>query len=261
MNNQHHANEAKALVQSQFGKNAQHYVNSELHAKGDDLALLVEWLQPEKSAKALDIATGGGHVSKALSPHVGAVVACDLTREMLHAASGHLQAAGCDNVLFVRGDAEDLPFLNEAFDIVTCRIAPHHFPHPQSFVQEVARVLRTGGQFLMIDNVVPDGEFGAWRDKIEKLRDPSHVRCLSVEEWKNLFQQAGLTEVHSRLRRKTFLFQPWMERMSCTEEQKLETEALILSGEQEWQEYFNVVIEGGRVVSFEIEEWMVLTKK
>lgn len=261
MNNQENTNEAKALVQSQFGKNAQHYVQSELHAKGDDLALLVEWLQPQQSARALDIATGGGHVSKALSPHVGGVVACDLTREMLQAASAHLHAEGCDNVLFVRGDAEDLPFLNGAFDIVTCRIAPHHFPNPEAFVQEAARVLQAGGGFLMIDNVVPSGEMGAWRDKIEKLRDPSHVRCLSVAEWQALLQKAGLTEAQSRLRRKTFRFQSWMERMSCTEEQMRESEALILAGEKAWQDYFNVVIEDGHVISFEIEEWMVLAKK
>jgi ubiquinone/menaquinone biosynthesis C-methylase UbiE len=255
-------NEAKALVQRQFGKNAENYVQSELHAKGDDLGLLIEWIKPEQNFKALDIATGGGHVSKALSPHVGQVVACDLTREMLAAAANHLTASGCENVLFVRGDAEDLPFLDEAFDVVVCRIAPHHFPNPGAFVQEAARVLKTGGQFVMIDNVVPhEQEIGEWRDKIEKLRDPSHVRCLSIEEWRGLFRAAGLTEVQSRVRRKTFRFLPWMERMSCTYEQIRETEAFILSGDDSWKQQFQVVVEDGHVKSLEIDEWMVLVKK
>ncbi|ASS75509.1 SAM-dependent methyltransferase [Tumebacillus algifaecis] len=254
--------EAKALVQTQFGKNAAHYVQSEAHAKGDDLGLLIEWLQPQKRMKALDIATGGGHVSKALAPHVGQVVACDLTREMLMAASNHLSEAGCENVCFVRGDAEDLPFVDGAFDVVTCRIAPHHFPNPEAFVNEVARVLKAGGQFVMIDNVVPPvPELGVWRDQIEKLRDPSHVRCLSVEEWQALFAKAGLSEVQSRVRRKTSQFLPWMERMSCTDEQVRQTEAFILAGDETWKQYFNIVVEGGRVKSLEIEEWMVLARK
>lgn len=257
-----HEDEAKAAVQSQFGKNAANYVASESHAKGDDLELLIQWLQPKASDRALDIATGGGHVCKALSPHVQQVVATDLTAQMLRAASAHLRAAGCENVLFVRGDAERLPFLEGAFDLVTCRIAPHHFPNPQAFVEEAARVLVPGGQLLMIDNVVPtDAKLSAWRNRIEKLRDPSHVRCLSIEEWQALFQQAGFVEVRSRVRSKSFSFLPWMERMSCTEEQLRETEAFILAGDAAWQDQFRVVVEGGRVKSLEIEEWMVLLKK
>lgn len=91
----------KEHVQQQFGKNANKYVTSERHAKGDDLALLLSWLPVDHTWHVLDIATGGGHVAKQLSPHVQQVVATDLTRPMLVAAAEHLKQAQCNNVLLL----------------------------------------------------------------------------------------------------------------------------------------------------------------
>jgi ubiquinone/menaquinone biosynthesis C-methylase UbiE len=128
--------EIKAIVQEQFARNAEKYVKSESHAKANDLSEMIDWLVPNSSWVALDIATGGGHVTKALSPHVGQVFSTDLTHQMLEAAKRHLDVA-CKNVWYVIADSESLPFLDEAFDVVVCRIAPHHFPNPDRFVSEV----------------------------------------------------------------------------------------------------------------------------
>lgn len=252
----------KAKVQDVFGANAEKYVASEIHAKKSDLDQIVEWLQPQKEWKALDIATGGGHVAKALAGHVGMVYAADLTQRMLEAAKKHLEESGCENVMYVVADAELLPFLDGVFDVVTCRIAPHHFPHPEVFVSEAARVLKPGGRMILIDNVAPeDDDLAAYMNKVEQLRDRSHVRCAKVSEWKAWFAQAGLVEERSLQRRKHFTFPTWVLRTAEDEEQPAEVEAYVRSGGAKEHAYFEVKTEDGRVQSFEIDEWMGMFRK
>jgi ubiquinone/menaquinone biosynthesis C-methylase UbiE len=100
--------------------------------------------------------------------------------------------------------AEEMPFPDASFDLVSSRVAPHHFSSPERFVAEAARVLRPGGHFLLIDGSVPDDdpETEAWLHRVEKRRDPSHGRFLSRESWEGLVRGSGLTVLHSSLRTK-----------------------------------------------------------
>src|SRR6266545_7095190 len=141
----------KRLVQDQFGATAQSYVTSQSHAHGDDLQRMIELARPRGDERMLDIATGGGHTALAFAPHVREVVASDLTPRMLAAAEAFIRGQGVTNVLFEPADAEELPFADASFDIVTARIAPHHFPNPRRFVHQAVRVLRPGGLFLLDD--------------------------------------------------------------------------------------------------------------
>lgn len=253
--------EIKAKVQDQFGKNAEKYVASESHAKASDLSEMIEWLNLKSTHVALDIATGGGHVTKALSPHVGHVFSTDLTHQMLGAAKKHLDLT-CHNVWYVLADSEFLPFLEETFDIVVCRIAAHHFPNPAKFVDEVGRVLKPGGRFLLIDNVAPeDRQLDEFMNKLEKLRDESHVRCYSTLEWNGWFEKAGLVEKQSILRKKTHNFPVWVRRTTETEEQVQKVEEHILTAEMELQTYFSVTMEQDQIKSLQIDEWMVMLQK
>ena len=146
----------KKDVQQQFGKSAASYVSSPIHKDGKDLLKMVEMATVTGEEHLLDIATGGGHTANAFAPLVKKVTAIDLTAEMLEAAENFIKGNGHQNVEFVQGDAEKLPFSDESFDIVTCRIAPHHFPNVDIFIKEVHRVLKPQGQFLLDDNVVPE---------------------------------------------------------------------------------------------------------
>ncbi len=187
----------KNLVQEQFGAAAQGYVASAGHARGGDLARLVELARPRGDERMLDIATGGGHTALAFAPHVREVVASDLTPRMLAAAEAFIRGQGVTNVLFEPADAEELPFADTSFDIVTARIAPHHFPNPRRFVHQAARVLRPGGLFLLDDNMAPeDAELDAFMNRFEQWRDPSHVRAYTVGEWRGWMADAGLTVEH-----------------------------------------------------------------
>lgn len=251
----------KQKVKDVFGKNAEKYVTSESHAKGQDLPLLVEWLQPKANWIVLDIATGGGHVAKALSPHVATVYASDLTEKMLKNTASHLNKE-CKNIFYVIADAENLPFLESTFDAVTCRIAPHHFPNPKDFIREVERVLKPGGKFLLIDNVAPEEEkLDVFMNTVEKLRDESHVRCLAISEWQDLFADAGLQEVQSQNRKKTFQFQTWVATTATSQPQIESVEQYILKANDEIKNYFSVVINNNHVQSHQIDEWMVLCRK
>src|SRR5690606_15956179 len=100
--------------------------------------------------------------------------------------------------------------------------APHHFQNVQTFVYEAARVLRPGALFALVDNVVPDPptgdepDAGAYINAFEKLRDPSHNRALSMQEWRDAFARAGLTVEHSEIAAKETELQEWAERMAAT---------------------------------------------
>lgn len=184
----------KQAIQAQFGATAAAYVTSTGHAAGQDLQQLVA-LASEVARReyALDVATGGGHTARAVAPLFGLVVASDLTGPMLRAARGAFEAWGLTNTLPVQADAEALPFHTDCFDLVTCRIAPHHFGDPARFVHEVGRVLRPGGRFVLIDSSVPEEtEPAAWLNRLETLRDATHGRTLPVGEWLGLVAESGL---------------------------------------------------------------------
>ncbi|MFJ7734759.1 class I SAM-dependent methyltransferase [Lysinibacillus sp. NPDC097287] len=251
----------KQKVQQQFSQHAQSYVTSSTHAKGSDLTLLQDWLEVNSTSIVLDIATGGGHVVKALAPHVAEVVATDLTYQMLEAARSHLNSSA-SNIFYVIADAESLPFLENTFDAVTCRIAPHHFPNPNIFIKEVSRVLKPGGKFILIDNIAPEEKIlDEFVNLLEKLRDVSHVRSYSVQEWTTWIEQADLTLVKSEHRKKTFNYPDWVSRTTTSEEQINTVDTHLLYASKAIQDYFSIESTDGNLQSFTIDEWMALIEK
>src|SRR5712691_11718293 len=116
----------KSLVQEQFGATAAHYLTSKPHAKGKSLERLVELVQPQPAWRALDVATGAGHTAYAFAPHVARMWATDITEEMLNLVREEAGKRGLANMRVAHAKAEALPFEDETFDLVTCRIAPHH---------------------------------------------------------------------------------------------------------------------------------------
>jgi SAM-dependent methyltransferase len=150
---------------------AQAFRDSAVHREGPDLDLLVEWCEPGEGVTALDVATGGGHVARRLREAACSVVTVD-------------PAPGMKPDVIARG--EDLPFADGSFDVVTCRIAPHHFEDVGAAVREMARVARD--RVVVEDNLFTSEEF----EEAERLHDPTHVRCYTQEEWEAFFAEAGL---------------------------------------------------------------------
>jgi ubiquinone/menaquinone biosynthesis C-methylase UbiE len=221
-------NDSKSLSQQRFGQFAEGYVQSADHAQGTDLDRLVAIAQPQPDWRVLDVATGGGHTALKFAPHVAHVTASDLTPRMLEKAAEFIRQQGAQNVDFREADAENLPFGDAAFDLVTCRIAPHHFPDTQRFVDESARVLKPGGLLLVQDHVLSEDEASAqYTDAFEKLRDPSHHRAYTESQWRAMFEQAGLRVTHTEQLIKRHIFLDWAGRQGTSPELITELEALL----------------------------------
>ncbi len=253
-------NREKEKVINNFTKNASSYVTSPIHAKGEDLNALVDWLQPKSNWVVLDVATGAGHVAKTLSPYVKQLFSTDLTKKMLQTAADFLE--DYTNIFYMLADAEQLPFLDETFDAVTCRIAPHHFPHPEKFIKEISRVLKPGGMFMLIDNVAPEeSAYDEFINAVEKLRDNSHVRALKMSEWNHLLSHNQMRVIKDETRRKTFEFEDWVSRTAHTEAEREAVRKYIIDAEDSIKKYFQVITNGEQIVSFETNVGLLLASK
>jgi len=206
----------KTLVQEQFGKTAATYLTSRPHAKGQSLERLVALTSPQKDWRVLDVATGGGHVAYTFAPHVARVWATDITQEMLDMVKAEAAKRGLANVRTTYAKAEALPFEDATFDLVTCRIAPHHFDSIPEFLGEVHRVLKPSGTFALVDNVVPAGSVGDYMNAFERFRDPSHLRAWTMQEWRDALKKAGLAISHEEQIDKTMEFAAWAGRHDAT---------------------------------------------
>ena len=176
---------------------ADRYRESSGHREGVDLDRLVEWADPGPGTQALDVATGGGHVARRLRELGADVVTVD-------------PAPGMRADVVCR--AEHLPFGDGSFDVVTCRIAPHHFDDVAAAVREMARVSRA---LVVVEDTLYEGE---QLEEAYRLHDPTHVRCYSEDEWRRFFQTAGLEVEAVELVEKRRPFGEWAGHTGCSAE-------------------------------------------
>ncbi|AGK59709.1 type 11 methyltransferase [Hyphomicrobium denitrificans 1NES1] len=265
--------DATALVRSQFGVAASDYATSEVHAKGESLARIVELAAPQHSWRVLDIATGAGHMAAAFAPHVANVVASDITDEMLAQTAKLAADKKLDNIGTAKAEAGALPFEDASFDLVCCRLAAHHFPDLGRFVSEARRVLKENGRFALVDNVAPDAQqlLGASPSEIvdataayntfEKLRDPSHGHAPPPETWIGLLENAGFRIVAREQFGKELDFKSWVTRMRCTPETITELERILVSGPQNLRSFLKPRRDETGALHFTLQELLVIADK
>jgi len=144
--------------------------------------------------RVLDIGCGPGHTALLFATRAKEVVALDPTQAMLDQARVLATERGLDNLRFECASAEAIPFPNDSFDRVTSRQSAHHYPDVRAALSEVARVLRPGGRFVLIDTFSPEeSDFDSFLNQIELLRDSSHVRDYRVSEWRDMFADVGMS--------------------------------------------------------------------
>jgi len=204
----------KNLVEQQFGANAQRYVTSKVHAQGQSLSEMVRLAAAQPHWTALDVAPGGGHSALAIAPLVRKVIAIDLTWPMLQAARAFARSQNQENIIWLQGDGGHLPLADESVDLVTCRVALHHFLNQAAAIADWARVLRPGGRLVLVDNIGPaEAEANAYVNAFEKLRDPSHGQVHPPATLIKFITDAGLQVKQAFTLQKPMAFHPWMERM------------------------------------------------
>ena len=157
------------------------------------LAWMVDMLPLDPEFRILDVATGTGHLSRAIAPHVRQVVAIDMTPKMLEKAKEESKRAGLDNINFEEGDAAALPYQDNSFDIVVSRLALHHFEKPQLQLGEMVRVCKSDHAVGIIDLISPsDQSLIATYNCLERMRDASHTIALTKEQLAEAMEAAGL---------------------------------------------------------------------
>ncbi|HEY8680343.1 MAG TPA: methyltransferase domain-containing protein [Candidatus Dormibacteraeota bacterium] len=213
-------------VRDVFAPVAANYVTSSYHAGQEWLDEALEVAQPRPGDVVLDVATGTGNLALALAPHVSKVTGLDLTPEMLDQARLVAAERGIDNVEWVLGNAEQLPFADGSIDLWTCRVAAHHFHDLERSLGEANRVLRPGGRLLLIDASGPR-EARDQLHAVELLRDPSHIRIYTVEEWVDRLEAAGFAIEETRLSQMDWEFEPWITRIGFPTERVEELAAIV----------------------------------
>ena len=148
---------------------------------------VVELANIRQGSRVLDVGCGTGYTTEAVLKRlgIGEVDGIDMTFQQLRKAARRLNPERA-MVNLSRGDAENLPFKNEAFDAIVSFGALEYFPHPKSALQEMARVVKPGGR------VVVGGPESEWFSKISLDR---MFYTPSAKEVVELFNQAGFRDV------------------------------------------------------------------
>ncbi|MEM7736706.1 MAG: class I SAM-dependent methyltransferase [Deinococcota bacterium] len=238
--------------QAYFGKTARAYLTSAIHAKGHDLQLMVDVASELlggglQGVPVLDVATGAGHTALAFAKAGAQVTATDITPEMLATTREHANDQGI-TLTVQEAAAEALPFEDEMFTCLTCRIAAHHFASVATFLAEARRVLQPNGILLIVDNVSPEHtQVATYMNTIEKTRDASHVRALSVSEWVSQAAIQGLDCMYLSRWQRRKNFPEWCTRAGMSAANQAALEQMILELDTPTQTYLGVELADGKL--------------
>jgi ubiquinone/menaquinone biosynthesis C-methylase UbiE len=204
---------SKTTAAEQFSRQAAVYAESASHAHGDDLDLVADLAAPGPADLCLDLATGPGHTAARIAESAAFTTGLDIAPGMVEVARERAASMGRTDLAYLLGDVQALPFDSGTFDLVTCRIAPHHFHDVPGFVREAARVLKPDGRLVVEDSLAPEDPARAvFLEALEKRRDPTHVHSLSREEWQAACAGAGLRIARETVYRKRHDFDLWIAR-------------------------------------------------
>lgn len=179
--------------QEQFNRQAEHYDASWASWSDELLEWMIKNADPKPGDTVLDVAAGSGFVSMAFAARGCRVVGTDISIAMLHQAKLAAKSKGLE-IQLLEAPAEEMPLPDQTFDIVSCRLAPHHFQSVPNFLREAFRVLKQYGTLVIADTSVPgDAALDEWQNRIEKIRDSSHVRNYTADEWRRMTEEAGFT--------------------------------------------------------------------
>ena len=196
-------------------------------SKQEYLDYTVESIDLGRDDKALDAAAGTCACGRSIAPFVESVVCLDATEAMLEVGRAEAKKSGIANMEFVNGFVESMPFEDETFDIVITRLAFHHFTEMEKPFSEMDRVLKTGGKLVIIDMEAAEETLRGIEDKIETMRDPSHVKNRSLDEFGRIYEKHGYTVTKREATVIPVSLSAWMELTQTPEDVCREIEGLM----------------------------------
>jgi len=202
-------------IREEFTHQSGSFGTSAAMTSAQTLGALIELVPEDAQARWVDVACGPGVISRAMASRVGSVSGVDLTPAMVEEAERRAGEEGLDNVSFALGDATALDLPDASFDGAITRLSLHHIPAPGRVVAEMARLVRPGGLVVVSDLAADrDGEAAAWREEIERLRDPSHWACQTPERLRSMGADADLVLEQEESIEVDIDFDDWLERGS-----------------------------------------------
>ena len=203
--------EQMALVRDRFTRTATAFADYVLKERAFEAERLLRLVRPNGSERALDVACGPGTLARIFAPHVGWIGGLDLTPAMLERARREGAERRLANFSILRGDILQMPFADAAVDLIVTSYSIHHLPDAARAIGEVARVLKRGGTFGLLDMIVSeDAEVARACNDLEIARDASHTRALPVSEFENLLARSGLRIVRREIVDHPRKFDQWM---------------------------------------------------
>jgi ubiquinone/menaquinone biosynthesis C-methylase UbiE len=187
----HHGHDKKIV--EQFTRWAKPFSELPVHSEEDGMARTLAAARIAAGMRVLDVACGPGIVACAAALRGAHVTGIDLTPAMIGQARERQRSLKLANLDWHVGDATRLPFTDGSFDVVLTRYSFHHMPHPAAALREMKRVCRKGGRVVVID-ATPTPETQAAYDRMEIMRDGSHVSALTLEQLRSLGREVGLAE-------------------------------------------------------------------
>lgn len=185
----------KKTIVEQFTKQARRFAGAAAITDRRALDLLLSKTLAGADDTVLDVACGPGIVVCAYAEVARHATGVDLVPGMIEQARSLQRERSLRNVSWKVADVAALPYADASFSIVTSRYAFHHLDHPGEVLSEMKRVCEPGGRVALVDVAAPEDSRRAEAfDRMERLRDPSHVHALRFSEMEALFREAGLLD-------------------------------------------------------------------
>jgi len=230
-------------AKEQFNNQAKFYSSSKTFSAGESLDILSNLLNKGKFESGLDIGTGAGFAAFELSKSCEKVEATDISEGMINEAKKIMKERKINNLNFNICSAEELNYRDKEFDIVTCRTAAHHFLDVEKFCSEVHRVLKDEGEFIIVDTITSDQiKLNNWHQEVELIRDKSHIKNLSLIEWKNILKISKFSFLDIIQSRVTMNLNDWMERSGTSDKDKNILKDKFQNSDEKIKSFFGIKI-------------------
>jgi ubiquinone/menaquinone biosynthesis C-methylase UbiE len=185
------SSEHRERILDQFTRQAEPFARAQAIRSPEALERIVQMAEAGPEDTVLDVACGPGLLACAFARVVKHAVGVDITPAMLDEARKTQAEQDLENVSWQSGDVLSLPYPDHHFSIVVSRFVFHHLLEPLAALKEMKRVCKPSGRVVVAD-MAPAPEKADALNTMERLRDPSHVRAMPVEELQSLFAQADL---------------------------------------------------------------------